>query len=347
MIKDLKYIPIFRARQQEILVLREFDFGKKMCPLIEIVKAKDRKNNPKTPKEIYSELIKDINANVVFVDLPVSLKEMTSTQDEVIIFNRKIIQNLNKRIEFYKTLGPKSKIIPVISSLSKAGGTSSISVQCNELRQKYNYLCFRTFTNSFDSDINEISNCLSKNDYFIYDLDTISTSNPIFTKHRKQISKLICARKILVRSAINTEIYNVNLIHDDVVAEADNSLYELYNQPLHFDAFGDYVGIKKDDLTAGGSISPGFIMYNPLDNLYYGFKGNKKSLSEFEDTIVPDVLASDVVKDLKKDSRGFITKNPAFEIINNIYNQIEPGKNQAKFKRISMLHYLYCMKLLL
>ena len=49
------YFPIFRSRQQEILVLRSFSFENKMTPLIEIIKEKDRSNNQKSSFEIYSE----------------------------------------------------------------------------------------------------------------------------------------------------------------------------------------------------------------------------------------------------------------------------------------------------
>lgn len=43
--------------------------------------------------------------------------------------------------------------------------------------------------------------------------------------------------------------------------------------------------------------------------------------------------------------RGFIdNENIGWRIIKDIKGGLEPGKSMAKFKRISMLHYLHCIK---
>ena len=178
----------------------------------------------------------------------------------------------------------------------------------------------------------------------MFDLDTIPITNPIIRKYTNRIlTSFPNNSKVLIRSAINTDILNINLTHNDVIGEADNSLidfYKLYN----FNSFGDYVGIKKDEIPAGGGISPGFIMYDPLDNVYYGYKGNIKKLSEFEDTIVPDVLNSPVIKNIESTHPTYLSGNPGFDTILRINNNTEPGKSQAKFKKISMEHYLHCIK---
>jgi hypothetical protein len=150
-----------------------------------------------------------------------------------------------------------------------------------------------------------------------------------------------------LRSAINTEIQNTKLDHGNVIADADNSLQELF-PTLGMNAFGDYAGIKKDDLSSGGTISPGFIFYDPIDNLYYGYKGDIKSLSQFEDRIVPDVLNSPVVANLLQRNPEYLSdQNKGYQMLLSIQNKIESGKSQAKFKRISMEHYLYCIKTLI
>ena len=102
--------------------------------------------------------------------------------------------------------------------------------------------------------------------------------------------------------------------------------------------------MKKDDLTSGGSISPGFILFDPYDNLYYGFKGLRPKLEEFENTIVPALLDSEMVHRLKRDFNIYLEGNLGFQTIERIYNKEESGRNQAKFKKISMLHYLHCLK---
>src|SRR5690606_1701648 len=101
--------------------------------------------------------------------------------------------------------------------------------------------------------------------------------NPIFRKHNRVLrdDRFQGLMKIIIRSALNSDIKNVGLNHNDVISEADNSLIETFERE-NFDAFGDYAGIKKDDMTAGGTISPGFIFYDPYDNLYYGFKAEEK-----------------------------------------------------------------------
>lgn len=89
----------------------------------------------------------------------------------------------------------------------------------------------------------------------------------------------------------------------------------------------------------------GFIFYDPYDNLFYGFKSEIKQLEEFERTIVPSVLNSHVVENLQENYPEFIDGNPGIEMLRRIRdNDEESGKNQAKFKKISMDHYLHCIK---
>jgi hypothetical protein len=113
---------------------------------------------------------------------------------------------------------------------------------------------------------------------------------------------------------------------------------------LNMNAFGDYAGIKKDDLNAGGTISPGFIFYDPVDNLYYGYKGEFKDLIEFENTIVPAVLGSEVIRQMNVENAAFLTGNEGYYTLQAISRGEESGKSQAKFKRIAMEHYLHAIK---
>ncbi len=341
---DLKYTPIFRARQQEIIVLKNYNFGDKIYPLVEVIKEKDRKNNKRTSFEIYSELINDITAEKVFLDLPVYLKINNSTNDEVVTFSKAIIEDIDERITFFNQFaGLNEKVIPIISSLLLKTGEVEIERQVQELRANFPSLAFRTFHNTFESDLVEINNNIVNADYFIYDLDITSVSNPLFRRHRRSISEIANNNKIVIRSAINTDIQNVKLDHGNIISEADNILLEEYNQGGLFGAFGDYCGVKKDDLTSGGTISPGFIIYDPYENMYYGYKGTIKSLSEFEVTIVPAILDSIMITRLNADYQRYIDSNQGIKILENIRRGEESGKSQAKFKKISILHYLHCM----
>ena len=341
------YMPVLRARQQELLVLNTFAFGDRICPLLEIIKEKDRVNNAKPVPQIWLDHIGQCSAERILVDLPTYFRDSTAMSDEVLAFNRGMLSNKERRVEFFNALSPTAdRIIPVVSSLySKTGETQTIAYQLNRLRETFGQLAIRTFGTTFDQDIAEIEAALTDQDILIYDLDTAHPLNPLIKKHMTRMNALKGPYKIAVRSAINSEIQNTKLVHGEVIADADNSLLDVYQSLLHMNAFGDYAGIKKDDLSSGGTISPGFIFYDPIDNLYYGFKGEMKDLAEFERTIVPAVLNSDVVKRILAEHPSYLSNdNPGYRQLLAIAQEGVSGKSQAKFKRISIGHYLHCIR---
>lgn len=345
---DFKYMPTFRSRQQELIVLGRFPFGHRIYPMLEIIKERDRVNNNQTSQGIWLEQINNAKADRVLVDLPAYIKDSTAMSTEVIRFNRTVLQNLENKIAFLKSLAPAGqKMIPVVSSLLiKTGEANTITTQIDQLRATFPSIAVRTFTNTFDIDLPEIKAKLGADDVIIYDLDTVQPYNPLARKQSAALAAVQGIYKVGLRSAINTEIQNTKLDHEEIVADADNSLLDVFNTILKVDAFGDYVGIKKDDLNAGGTISPGFIFYDPVENLYYGYKGNIKDLSEFETTIVPAVLDSAVVNELRSHHPEFVNAdNYGFKILTDIKSGTEKGKSQSKFKRISMEHYLHSIKI--
>lgn len=345
---NLLYMPAFRARQQEILVLKSFIFLDTMFPLIEIFKPKDRSNNVKSSAEIYTELIRDTPATRVFVDLPSYIKNISGMPTDLVTFNNTVLSNWENKIDFYNTLMPQqAKIIPVASSLFPKNRTKSfITEQVQRLRQSFDAIAIRTFSQTFNLDVDEIRDLLTENDFLIYDIDeNISLTSPAIKKDKGVLNSIVGPHKIAIRSAINTDIQNVRLNHGEIIYEADNSLLEQFRL-LNFDAFGDYSGIKKDDLSAGGTISPGFIFYEPVDNLYYGFKGSGlKELAEFEKTIVPAVLNSPIIDTIRQANPDYLNaQNEGWNTLLRIRDG-ETGKSQAKFKKISMDHYLHCMRI--
>lgn len=348
---DLVYMPTFRSRQQENLVLKSFDFGDHIYPLLEIIKEYDRKPSNKSQKKadaVYGSLIDEIRAKKVFVDLPVYLKERPSMKKEVLNFSREFCADKEKRTKFILSLADLSdRIIPVISSyLHRTGEADSLRFQFDALSSSFDSICFRMLCNHFVEDWEEVSKLVRETDYVIMDLDVIP---PYVSPAIKRIVGLWedfdkCI-KIVLRSAINTGIQNVSLNHGKIIYDADNNLLDTYKRDFKADALGDYVGIKKDDLTSGGTISPGFILYDPIDNQYIGFKGKVKNLAEFENTIVPDVLSSEYVRRMRSDHRGYIDDNNiGWETLLKIKEGLVSGRSQAKFKKISMEHYIYCMK---
>ena len=342
-------MPVFRGRQQEILVLKSFDFGSQIFPYMEIIKEFDRDRKRQYSFEtIYSAIIQEIKASKVFVDLPVYLKPSGAMQQEVLDFLLRIINDIKNRTEYLLKLGDlKEKVIPVVSSyFYKTGQTNTIDFQVKFLRPVFRSICFRILVPAFGSEWNEIEKIMTSDDYLILDLDTISPypSSPVLKRIVSQLKLFSLCPKIILRSAINTDIQNVALDHGEIIYEADNSLLDTF--PL-FSAsvFGDYAGIKKDDLSAGGRISPGFIYFDATENQFYGFKANYKSLDEFERTIVPDVIASDATRRMLDSGRPYLTpENWGWKTLESINAGAESGKSQAKFKRIAMEHYLHCLK---
>src|SRR5579863_1005934 len=115
---SFKYIPVLRARQQELLVLDNFAFVAGMVPLLEIIKEKDRVNNSKSAQQIWLEHIQQCSAQRILVDLPTYIRDAASMSDEVVAFNRTMLSNRDRRIEFFRSLAPMAaRVIPVVSSL--------------------------------------------------------------------------------------------------------------------------------------------------------------------------------------------------------------------------------------
>ncbi|HSZ72890.1 MAG TPA: hypothetical protein VK750_09445 [Cytophagaceae bacterium] len=350
MATNLKYIPVFRTRQQEILVLSTFEFEKRIFPLIEIIKEKDRANSTATFVECYQKIITSIKAEKVFVDLPIYLKESGSMQDEVLAFSRSIISNKENRTQRLIDIGKmNNKVIPVISSyVSKTGEADTLKPQFDLLVPHFDSIAIRMFIPSFDTDLPEVTRLLRASDYLIIDLDTITpnTKTPVFKKLIEKLNAITICPKIILKSAINSDIQNTLMEHGSIIYEADNSQIETYRD-FGAIAFGDYVGIKKDDLTAGGTISPGFIFYDATENSFYGFKGlgkDDRTLADFENIIVPAVIESAAAKRMAPPLLYLSDENKGWQTINKISRKEESGKSQAKFKRIAMEHYLHCIR---
>ncbi|OCA71352.1 beta family protein [Chryseobacterium arthrosphaerae] len=350
--KELIYMPTFRYRQQEGLLLSSFDFGENIYPMIEIVKEHDRKNNKKSFQEIHTSFIDSIKAKYVFVDLPNYINPTGAVKREVVEFVFKVINKLETKCEYINLLSTRNhKIIPVISSyLAKTGENDTIVRQEELLRPNYKKIAFRININSFHEDYPQVVKIIQPQDYLIIDLDKQSAfKTPPLKPIVEEIKKFNICTKILLRSAIN-DIENVKLDHGQPILEADNSQIDTdIMKTFGVNATGDYAGIKKDNMTSGGSISPGFVYFDATENQFYGYKASiKKSLSEFENTIVPHVLASGATGRMLAANPSFLTEeNWGYKTLLRINSEQESGKSQAKFKRISMEHYLFCVKTLI
>jgi hypothetical protein len=357
--KELKYVPVFRSRQQELAVLKCFDFKDQIFPCLEIVKEIDRLSpkprkgskkaaKQKTFEEVYLPLIANVNAQKVFVDLPVHLKEKRGMKKATLSFITGVISRRSSRTEYLKKLSPLSKkVIPVISTyFGRTNERDSIRLQEIDLRPIFSTLAFRTFRDSFSRDITQLQSIVRKNDYVIMDWEDseLDLEDPEVEEINGRLSALDCTI-IIHRNPIPNGITNVGLTHNSVVSNVNNNLIELFKD-FGGSCFSDYAGIKKDNISDGGTVSPGFLFYDAVKNKFYGYKGNRKDLEEFETTIVPAIISSQAAKRMRAHALDFIGGgNKGWQIIQSVYNEDESGKSPAKFKRIGMQHYLHCIKI--
>jgi len=367
-------MPIFRGRQEELKVLNSFDFGSQIFPCLEIIKEIDRKppkfknkegklikaKKDKTFEDSYLPLIERIKAEHVFIDLPVHLKPSKSMKNDTVLFLRKVAAKREIRTNYLKKFSSFSnKIIPVISTYSEiTNEIGSIELQEKDIRPSFRIIAFRTFYNTFLRDIKQIKKVAKESDYLIMDWEEMELDlDDGDVQEIVEILKTLNCNIIIHRNPFPKRLTMVGLKHGKVVDSIENNHLDLYKD-LGASCFSDYVGIKKDDISDGGTISPGFIFYNAIENNFYGYrfkngslkKGEKRPvLAEFETTIVPAVINSDITKLMQDHQFDYLNEvNKGWEMIKNIElgpPDGESGKSQAKFKRISMEHYLHCIKM--
>ncbi len=357
--KKLIYVPIFRVRQEENKVLHSFDFGNRIYPCVEIVKEFDRKqretssmdssssSRKKNFEDIYIPFIEKINSEKIFVDLPVHLQPKSRMKPEVLIFLRGVISSMNIRNDYMLRLGElKEKIIPVISSYFQISGQSNtLESQAQKLRKVFPVLAIRTFPERFFSDLDQVKSILTKRDFLIIDFDhsVIDEDDSEIIEIIDELKDLKC-NIIVHRSAIPKDLRNVDLEHAKIIGNCDNSLLRKYKL-ISGASFSDYCGIKKDDITIGGSVSPGFVYFDAVKNLYYGFKGIYNEPQTYDSIIIPDVFSSIATKRMISHSPNYLTnENKGWEILNAIRDGNKKGRYAPIYKRISMEHYLYCMR---
>ena len=360
MYEEFKYMPVLRLKEEEKKLLATFNFGNAIYPCVEIFKEYERqteKSKNKSFSETYIPLISGINSRKVFVDLPVHLEPSNKMKDEVLDFVSKVLGIRANRTSYMLQLSALAdKVIPVISTYSQRRGgmeLNSIITQEADLREKFNSLAFRTFEKTISSDILQIKTVARPQDFLIVDLEE-NPAEPTDPYTIQTIMEAIAdfdkCKIIILASAIPHDLSNTKLIHDQLLPRGDNRLLANYVQ-IGGQCFGDYAGIKKDEVIDGGSISPGFIFYDPVQNEYYGYrgaerkKGEKGNLGDFESIIVPAVYNSEVADRMQASSLPYLTtQNLGWTILAKIHLENEPGKNQGKFKRISMEHYIHCMR---
>ena len=370
--QQLKYVPIFRGLQEELKVLKAFDFGEHIYPCVEIIKEVNRKitkskegsGRPEKPEKTFEEsylpLIGHIKSEKVFIDLPVQLKQNEKMNAESLLFLRTVVTARDKRTQYMLKLASlKDFVIPVISTYSQiTGERGSIKLQEQALRPTFTTLAFRTFMETFSTDIEYIKELARPDDYVLMDwsnndLDIAEGDQEDIVKELKELNCTV----IFHRNPIPEEVTNVSLVNDQMVDKINNSHTEKFSL-FGGHCFSDYAGIKKSTLSGAPISSPGFLYYDAIQNNFYGYRylhgSNKKgevkpSTEEFETTIVPAIFKSKATERMLEHPNIYLTRdNNGYITLRNIQHGSGPasesGKSAAKFKKIGMEHYLYCMK---
>lgn len=132
------------------------------------------------------------------------------------------------------------------------------------------------------------------------------------------------------------------ILDGEPIADIDNSLKELYSTVyMHkFDGFGDYACISAALPSTGGAISPVGIYYSNENNYFVAYKGRAPQLSEFPTYIAPRIIESEYWKEF---SDTHHENCAGCKEITEIVSGAKSGRNQAQWKMITMLHYIYTM----
>ncbi|MTI47970.1 MAG: hypothetical protein FH761_09020 [Firmicutes bacterium] len=343
------YTPVIKNRTIEMKVLKDLydmPLSEKTVPLVEIVQEKTRSNS-KTNfiddlTEIFSPLERKRNFLVDIIKTNIPKNTLTPIRDFLTKVNRKKDYSL----ELLKKFNHLQNVIPVISYNPQIFVDNNIIEEERELREYYDRLAFRINSNTFDDAFELVKNIIQKNDILIYDIGNASHMNPILRANYLTIASLKTQKEftsILLNSNKSNEITNVSLSDGKPILEIDNSIRDLYKSYHKFDGFADYAGMKDEMPTKGGGISPAGIYYSFNSNYFVGFRRNKK-LSDFEDYIAPQIIAS---KYWSEYNASHHKTCPGCNMIFNIAHKKEPGKSQAKWKGITMYHYIFTLDELL
>ncbi|MFZ5897994.1 MAG: beta family protein [Bacillota bacterium] len=343
-VSNARYIPVLRFRQEERMALTQISLTSKSLPMIEVLKEKPHASMNGTFSELAERLFGSLKFPVI-LDFPMAYRVRSSTPAEIGNFLRPIQTNQQQRLNRYSQLKNIKNIIPVVSynpSIKKLN-PKEISSTASSLRKHFDTLAFRFYFDHFTDALSGASSVVSPGDILILDLDQAAHTSPVFGPLYQSISELKKVkqfRSVVIRSAINADIFNNQLIDDMPIASADNSLRDAFSA-YGFDAFGDYAGIKRDEIRKGGTISPGVIFYSWHDNVYVGYRGIQHDLDSFANVIVPNLLKSRYWRLYSKAHRNSC---PGCKVILNIAAGNDTGANQAKWKRIAIMHYIYTME---
>lgn len=345
------YVPILKNRTVEMSVLSQlaevgvFDNDSTVLPLIELIQERIRTNNKNTILDDLAELLNTNPKMSIMIDFLKSTK-LNNTTDAI----RNYVSLSTRQADFcitetYKLKDFSERVIPVISYLSDNVALDRINYEVAEYRKFFPKIAFRIKTQEFENIFSHIENLLVKNDIVLLDIESSSHMNPVFKKIYKRISDSKREKKfvsIVINANRPETLTNKAMADGEPIAQIDNSLKELYNTSImnKFNGFGDYACIVASLPSTGGTISPAGVFYSNENNFFVAYKGRTAQLSEFPDYIAPSIVESEYWEEYTQEHHQIC---PGCQEILSILNGKKSGKNQAQWKMITMLHYIYTM----
>ena len=344
------YVPVLKNRTVEMSVLSQlagmgvFD-NSNILPLVELIQERTRTNNKNTIIDDLSKLLNENPQMSLMIDFLKSTK-LNNTTDAI----RNYVTQSTRQAEFcieemLKFKAYSARIIPVISYLSDNISLNRITYEATGYRKTFSRIAFRIRTQDFEHVFSHVESIINENDLLLLDIESSSHSNPVFKKIYKRIADSRKVKKfisVVINANRPETLTNKSMAHGEPIAQIDNSLRESYNLTTmnRFNGFGDYACIVAALPSTGGTISPAGVFYSNENNFFVAYTGRKPSLSEFPEYIAPSIVKSEYWTEFDDEHHQ---KCPGCQEIIAIINGDKSGKNQAQWKMITMLHYIYTM----
>jgi hypothetical protein len=338
------YMPVLKNRTVEMNVLKnlyQMPISSQILPMIEMIQLKTKSNSNKALVDELEEIFNSEDGKKpFFIDI---IKRNVPNNTTPVV--RDFLTRVNRKPGYYeeviKQFAKLENAIPVISYNPNSFELEDIKKDVDTL-EDFNKVAFRVTSNTFKQVFSEVKGLIKDGDYFIFDIGLASHLNPALRKMYDEIRKLkseVHFTSIILNSTKSSEVTNVGLEDGEPIFEIDNSLRDAYDSSHRFDGFGDYACIVDGLPSKGGGISPAGIYYSYDNNYFIGYRRNK-DLAEFENYIAPKIVSSEYWSEFSEDHHQ---KCPGCQLIYLISMREEPGKSQAKWKGITMTHYIYAL----
>ncbi|MDC3411855.1 beta family protein [Aquibacillus sp. 3ASR75-11] len=338
------YMPVIKNRTVEMNVLKklyQIPISPNIVPMIEMIQLKTKSNSNKDLTDELEDIFCSNDEKRPFL-IDIVKKNVPNNTTAVV---RDFLTRVNRKPGYYEEIVNKfaklENAIPVVSYNPNSYDPEDIENDVETLKD-FNNLAFRVTSNTFKQAFLKVKELIKNGDYLVLDIGLASHLNPALRRMYIDIQELkskVNFTSIILNSTKSSEVTNVSLEDGEPIFTIDNSLRDTYSRLHQFDGFGDYACIVNDLPSKGGGISPAGIYYSYQYNYFIGYRRNK-DLAEFENYIAPKIVSSEYWSEFSEDHHQ---KCPGCQLIYSISRGEEPGKSQAKWKGITMFHYIYTL----